>query len=292
MTNNQGIRLDSSGYITIAPLNQLALNLAGFWLSVAAFIGATVSQTVFSITEGQGRPLMVLHGWGMNQQVWQPIREYLSQRAQVTWVDLAGHGQSTSTHLGTIDQLVDVLKPLIEPNTCIIGWSLGGLVAQALAYALPDQVARLVLIGSSPCFIQKPHWHNALAPEVLQQFATNLETNYEATVKRFFALQFMGTRHDPAELNRLRDNILHYPARLPALHEGLEMLRDLDYSEQILPVPSLWVLGRLDKLVPVNVSTDLEQKGYKVQVLAHASHVPFVTHTEEFLKAVEPFIYE
>jgi pimeloyl-[acyl-carrier protein] methyl ester esterase len=70
------------------------------------------------------------------------------------------------------------------------------------------------------------------------------------------------------------------------------MLRDLDYSEQILPVPSLWVLGRLDKLVPVNVSADLEQKGYKVQVLAHASHVPFVTHTEEFLKAVEPFIYE
>ncbi|WP_020559448.1 pimeloyl-ACP methyl ester esterase BioH [Thiofilum flexile] len=249
-------------------------------------------DTVWSSTEGQGRPLLVLHGWGMNQAAWQPIRAHLTQHARVTWVDLPGHGRSAVDQLGTLEQLVQTLKPLIQPNTAIIGWSLGGLLAQALAYAMPDKVARLLLIGSSPCFIQTPTWPHALAPEVLEQFATNLETDYVATVKRFFALQFMGTRHSPVELNQLRDAILQYPARLPALHQGLELLRSVDFSEQTLPVPSRWILGRLDKLVPVAVAEVLEHKGYEVKVLPHASHVPFVTHTEEFLAAVEPFIYE
>ena len=249
-------------------------------------------SAVFSSTGGQGRPILVLHGWGMNQAAWQPIRAHLNQHAQVTWVDLPGHGKSPLDQLGTLESLVETLKPLIQPNTCIIGWSLGGLIAQALAYALPDKVARLLLVGSTPCFIQQPAWPHALAPDVLQQFAINLETHYEATVKRFFALQFMGTRHDPAELNQLRDVILQYPARLPALHQGLELLRSVDFSKQRLPVPSRWVLGRLDKLVPIQVADALERSGYEVKIVSHASHVPFVTHTAEFLAAVEPFIYE
>lgn len=270
----------------------MALNLAGFCLSVAAFLGASVSQSVFSITEGKGRPVVVLHGWGMNQQVWQPIRAHLRERCQVTWVDLPGHGQSSGDELGTLEQLVQVLTPLIKPNTCIIGWSLGGLIAQALAYVLPEKVSRLVLIGSSPCFMQKPNWNHALTPDVLQLFATNLETHYTATVERFFALQFMGTRHDPLEVKQLREAILKYPARLIALHQGLELLRTVDFSEKVLPVPSRWILGRLDKLVPVGVSQVLKQKGYEVHVLPHASHVPFITHQAEFLAAIEPFIYE
>lgn len=249
-------------------------------------------KSVYSVTEGQGRPILVLHGWGMNQAAWQPIRAQLNQHAQVTWVDLPGHGQSEAQTLGTLEQLVQVLEPLVQTNTCIIGWSLGGLVAQALAYTLPDKVARLLLIGSTPCFVQKPTWPHALAPEILEQFATNLETHYEATVKRFFALQFMGTRHHPADLNQLRDAILQYPARLPALHQGLELLRSVDFSTRRLPVPSRWILGRLDKLVPIQVAEVLEQQGYEVAVLPHASHVPFVTHTSEFWAAVEPFIYD
>ena len=111
--------------------------------------GTELSQ-LFTMTEGQGRSIVALHGWGMNQLVWQPIRERLSQQAQVTWIDLPGHGRSVELKLGNLAEVVEQLIPYIPEGAVLIGWSLGGIIAQALAQRLPTQVAGLVLIASTP----------------------------------------------------------------------------------------------------------------------------------------------
>ncbi|TXH70828.1 MAG: pimeloyl-ACP methyl ester esterase BioH [Thiothrix sp.] len=247
---------------------------------------------LFTITEGQGRPVVALHGWGMNQLVWQPIRARLSQQAQVTWVDLPGHGRSANLELGNLDELIEQLLPYIPTGAILMGWSLGGIIAQALVQRRPKQVAGLVLIASTPRFVVAPDWPYALSTEVLQGFADNLEHDYAATVRRFFALQFMGTRSDPLALNHLREQILQYPASLQALRQGLAILRTADCRHPPIQHPCLWLLGRLDKLIPNSLAEGLQGLGYtQVQVLAKAAHLPFVTHPDEFLPLVENFIH-
>lgn len=255
--------------------------------------GTELSQ-LFTITEGQGRPIVVLHGWGMNQAVWQPIRERLIQQAQVTWVDLPGHGRSAELKLGSLDELVEQLIPIIPEKTLIMGWSLGGIIAQALALRLTQQVSALILIASTPRFVAATDWPYAISAEVLQGFAESLAQDYTATVKRFFALQFMGTRSDPVALNHLRDQILQYPANLAALTEGLEILRTADCRQAAIQQPCLWVLGRLDKLIPSYLAEGLQTLSYpaaEIVVLAKAAHLPFVTHPDEFMSIVENFIH-
>lgn len=253
--------------------------------------GTELSQ-LFTITEGQGRPLVALHGWGMNQLVWQPIRKRLTQQAQVTWIDLPGHGRSAELQLTSLEAVVEELRPHIPANAIIMGWSLGGLIAQALAQRLPEQVAGLILVASTPRFVVAPDWPYALSTEVLQGFADNLEQDYAATVRRFFALQFMGVRSDPAALNALRDQILQYPASLEALNVGLDMLRTADFQQNLVQLPCLWILGRLDKLIPISLAEGLQALHYnEVQVLPKSAHVPFVTHPDEFMLIVENFIY-
>lgn len=250
---------------------------------------------LFTTTSGQGKPVLVLHGWGMNQQVWQPIHNALSDCAEVTWVDLPGHGQSQTVCAERFTDWVDYVGALLKPDTVIMGWSLGGLVAQALAQAYPAKVSGLVLVASTPKFVQTAEWQHGVAADVLQGFAQSLQQDYQATVKRFFALQFMGVRHDAAALRQLQQAVLAHSADPVALRLGLKVLADADYTEQLPAVPALWLFGKLDKLIPVSLAQVLRQHpqlstGSQVKVLDKAAHVPFVTHPEVFLDVVVPFV--
>ncbi len=248
---------------------------------------------LFSTVAGQGRPLVVLHGWGMNQSVWQPVRAQLEARARVSWLDLPGHGHSLSVRMGRLDEVVEQLAAHIPEHALIMGWSLGGLVAQALAHAYPNKVAGLVLVASTPRFVAGDTWAHGLADPVLTGFASDLQQDYAATVKRFFALQFMGVRSDPLAVHALRDAVLAHPAALQALEDGLEILRTADFRQHLVQQPCLWLLGRLDKLIPTSVAVGLRELGYhRVEVLPKAAHVPFVTHPDEFMALVGRFMDE
>lgn len=255
---------------------------------------------LFSETHGAGEHILLLHGWGMNSQVWQPIREALCEKGRVTFIDLPGHGRSGG-ELGSLSDAVAQLLPLLDKadaaggkssKTTLVGWSLGGLLAQAIAQAAPEKVAGLALIASTPKFVQSDTWEYALSEEVLAGFADNLQKDYAATVKRFFALQFMGVRSDPGKVKALQNSIMQYPTTTEALTSGLEILRTADFTTTtIMNIPTLWLLGRLDKLIPVALQQGLQDMGYEqTTVLQQCAHVPFVTHPEDFMARLTPFL--
>jgi pimeloyl-[acyl-carrier protein] methyl ester esterase len=227
----------------------------------------------------------------MNSHVWQPILPALAQRAQVITIDLPGHGANRHLSLGTLENAVGQLIPHIPPDAIILGWSLGGLIAQALAYALPERVSALILVASTPKFVAGASWGHGLPEATLAGFAQNLQQDYAATVKRFFALQFLGVKADARQVNALRESIMAHPANLQALEDGLDILRTADFSHLPAKQPTQWLLGRLDKLIPASLADVLPEMGYKqVAMLGSAAHVPFVTHPELFMEHIGAFL--
>ncbi|MGL4185540.1 MAG: alpha/beta fold hydrolase, partial [Thiotrichaceae bacterium] len=89
----------------------------------------------------------------MNSHVWTPIRQALLELGQVTYIDLPGHGVNQHLTLGSLPQAVAQISPYIPEQATLIGWSLGGLIAQALAQKLPERVQALSLIASTPKFV-------------------------------------------------------------------------------------------------------------------------------------------
>ncbi len=248
--------------------------------------------TLYTNSIGQGRPVVLLHGWGMNSAVWQPIQSQLAQHHQVIAIDLPGHGRSRDVILADLTATIATLAPLIPSDAVIIGWSLGGLVAQALAQALPDKIRGLILVASTPKFVATAQWEYAVSDSVLDTFAQNLQADYLGTVRRFFALQFLNTKVDTQQVNALRETIMTHPATTQALAQGLELLRTTDFSTQPVAQPTQWILGRLDKLIPVSLADALPSMGYQnVAVLNNAAHVPFVTHPALFMEHVENFLH-
>lgn len=244
-------------------------------------------------SEGHGRPLVLLHGWGMNSRVWQPVLPELAKIARVTCIDLPGHGHSHKLPLGLLETAIDQLADHIPQDAVIMGWSLGGLIAQGLAHALPDRVAGLVMIASTPKFVAEGDWAHGVSPELLATFGRSLQTDYLGTVRRFFALQFLSTKTDSRMVNALRETIMQHPASVTALEEGLNILRTADFSQMPVKQPTLWMLGKLDKLIPVSLADALPEMGYKhIALLNSAAHVPFVTHPETFMGHSGAFLGE
>lgn len=236
---------------------------------------------------------MLLHGWGMNSHVWEPILPELEKLARVTCIDLPGHGKNSHLPLGLLESAVDRIADHIQQGAIIMGWSLGGLIAQGLAHALPDKVSGLIQIASTPKFVADAHWRHGLAPDVLANFASNLQTDYQGTVKRFFALQFLGVKTDSRAVNVLRERIMQHPASMQALEDGLNILATADFSRMPVRQPTQWILGRLDKLIPASLADALPEMGYKhVSLLNSAAHVPFATHPELFMEHVRAFLDE
>src|ERR1700733_3632599 len=101
---------------------------------------------------GDGPPVVLLHGLACGKRMWFHQIRALRRRFRVIAYDLRGHGQTDAPQLATdysaahlVRDLVGVLDALKIPQAAIVGFSLGGGPALALAASKPERVSRLVL---------------------------------------------------------------------------------------------------------------------------------------------------
>tara|TARA_R110001599_G_scaffold85738_2_gene229925 strand:+ start:45356 stop:46141 length:786 start_codon:yes stop_codon:yes gene_type:complete len=241
-------------------------------------------------TEGKGADLVLLHGWGVNSGVWQPIAEQLEQLFKVTYIDLPGFGQNNDVLPKTynMESVAACVAKVIPPQSIVVGWSLGGLIAQHIAVCESDKIKQLVLVATSPKFQKQNEWPG-IDPVILQTFSAQLVNNLSKTIERFLAIQAMGSESAKTDIKKIKSSIELYPqANILALTAGLTLLEQIDLRTKLVEfaMPVHWMLGRLDSLVPIKLGEYIKQTlpdNHSVTVFPHASHAPFISHTEEFL---------
>ena len=245
-----------------------------------------------------GSTLLFIHGWGMHSGMWGNALEILGQQFRVLAVDLPGHGYSREDGTaGTIDGVVDRLSEQFPGVHAVCGWSLGGQVALRWAKRYPGQVDRLVLVSSTPCFVQKEDWRSAMPEKTLADFSNALMQDYAATLRRFLSLQLRGSENERESLLTLRQSLMMRGVPdMAALQAGLFMLRDVDLRDELADIhqPTLVVAGDRDTLTPLPASQYIAEKllDARFSAIAGAAHAPFLSHTEAFVKRVTEFLHE
>ena len=245
-------------------------------------------------TEGQGSDLVLIHGWGMNGAVWQQLLPLLTPYFRVHLVDLPGYGHSHELLAANIEEMAYQLLEYSPESAIWLGWSLGGLVATQAALQAPERVTSLVTVASSPRFAAENTWRG-IQPQVLEDFQHQLSDNFQLTIERFMALQAMGSPTARQDIKLLKQAVFSRPQPNPeALATGLKLLADVDLRDQLGQISQPWLrlYGRLDGLVPVKIAAVLDELAPQSQrqVFAAASHAPFISHPEEFVKALRAFI--
>lgn len=106
------------------------------------------------IIEGQGSPIVILHGWGANIDTIIPIVNILSESYQVYALDLPGFGESQEPKdvigsFGYVKIVKEFLKEMEISKASFVGHSFGGKLSIILGAEDPELVDKLVLIDSA-----------------------------------------------------------------------------------------------------------------------------------------------
>lgn len=246
-------------------------------------------------TQGSGSPLLLLHGWGMHSGMWAQVVGELSKSHRVHSVDLPGYAGSNTCTPYDLDTLVQQLSVQFNEAMTLVGWSLGGQLALRWAQLHPAQVSKLVLVATTPCFVQKENWNRAMAAEILQEFAGSLLQNHAQTLRRFLALQVRGSENEKQLLSDFRAQLFAKgePA-MEALKGGLEILRNTDLRVSLPHVlqPVLLLAGERDTLTPLAAMQYMLEKmpHAHLHVIKGAAHAPFLSHKDEFVAEIIKFL--
>lgn len=248
--------------------------------------------------EGDGPPIVLIHGFGAALDWWDAVAPDLARTRKVIRLDLIGHGGTAAPGSGyAIERQAALVKAVLDKlgvaRTVVVGHSMGGEVATAFAVANPESVERLVLIDSPPkpetAFDLKTRL--ALTP-LLGQGLWRLRNDavLRQALTQGFAPGFPVPQKFIADLWQLtytafrhaHDDSIAYvtaegtPARLARLD----------------PVPPLLVIfGTEDRLISPDSAKSFEAvPGAKLVMIGGAGHSPMVEKPEETLAHIEGFI--
>jgi pimeloyl-ACP methyl ester carboxylesterase len=196
---------------------------------------------------GSGHPLLLLHGFPLDNTTWQPLLPHLTAHFDVILPDLAGLGHSPlprpDTHLTDMAAaLADLLRGLGLPRAFVAGHSMGGYVALAFARQSPEMLLGLGLI-STQALPDNPERQAARHQTAAEVAAKGPTVVADAMAAKLSA--------DPAHEPLLRETILRQP--VPGIINALKAMAGRSDSSDLLlglDCPVSIIHGLDDALIP------------------------------------------
>jgi pimeloyl-[acyl-carrier protein] methyl ester esterase len=242
--------------------------------------------------------LVLLHGWGSSSKIWQPCIDKLTEDFHVWCIDLPGHGESLDIEWDeSVDQGLELLAEILPERCCLVGWSLGGLLAQLYVKQYPQRVQSLMLIASTPKFVAGPGWPHAMPSNIFEKFSEQFNTSPKEILKQFRTLQTLHSVSSKEIMCVLEQAASEQSPGKMAW--GLQWLQELDLRDSCIAEDILLQLlhGENDQVSSIKVAQQTvelwqtsHKPGYKnVQlcIITDAGHTPFLSHPERFHKQVK-----
>lgn len=251
--------------------------------------------------QGQGQPVLLIHGSGPGVTAWANWRGIIPQLARTRRVvapDMLGFGYSERPADGIYNQerwvehAIGVLDALGIGQTDLVGNSFGGGLALALAIRHPERVRRLVLMGSvgvrfplteglDQTWGYTPSLDNMR--KLLDLFAYDrsrvtdelAQLRYEASIRPGFQESFAAM----------------FP---PPRQNGIDDLASKEADIRALPHETLVIHGREDQIIPLDASLKLAELLPRCQlhVFGQCGHWTQIEHAGRFARLVENFLAE
>lgn len=144
-------------------------------------------------SEGSGRPLVLIHGVGMDLSMWDSLTGRLAGQIRVIRYDMIGHGGSPKP-AGPysldmyVDQLLRVARELRLGSFDLFGFSMGGLVAQGFAAAHGELLNHLILLNT--VYRRSKEERATIAQRVAEVGKGGYPASVEAAIERWFTQDF------------------------------------------------------------------------------------------------------
>jgi pimeloyl-ACP methyl ester carboxylesterase len=229
-------------------------------------------QPVVSEDLGVGPPLILLHGLAGSTRWWSRNTAALSRSLRVIGIDLPGFGASPAGQRLDLDevagQLVATMDRLGLDRACVIGHSLGGLIAAGLAAEHPERIDRLVLVDAAFLSLDRTAIRPISGPAVTLRWTA------------------------PSLLPLLiADGLRSGPGRLT--DAALQLVRaDWRTKLPLIEAPTLVIWGEHDEICPLTIGRRIVDSIHdsRLVIIEGAAHNPMWERSAAFDQAVLEFL--
>jgi pimeloyl-ACP methyl ester carboxylesterase len=253
--------------------------------------------------QGTGRPLVFLHGWGMQSAFFKDQVAGLSPRFRVVVPDLRGHGQSSHLSQGQglstlVDDVAELLVDLDLTGGIVVGWSMGAMVAWGLAQRTEsNRLSALVSIDMVPRILNDESWtfglHSGADASVFTGVVDRMLTDWSRFTKIFVPRIFARGRE--TERRALVDWMVHETNQNHAqsMAQLWMSIGDQDFRHDIakLQLPTLVTCGALSQLYQPEASEWIASHAPNATkvVFSNSGHAPHLEEPNLFNKTIESF---
>ncbi|HIE4272029.1 TPA: alpha/beta fold hydrolase [Pseudomonas aeruginosa] len=230
------------------------------------------------LTTGQGEPVVLIHGVGLNKEMWGGQIVGLAPHFQVIAYDMLGHGDSPRPATGTqladyAQQLCELLDHLNLSKASVIGFSMGGLVARAFALHYPQRLSSLVILNS--VFNRSPEQRAGVIARARQAAEHGPDANAEAALSRWFSREYQAA--NPAQMAAIRQTLAGNDPQGYLTTYELFATQDMYRTQDLgsISAPTLVATGELDPGSTPEMARQLARyiPGAQVSILEEQRHM-------------------
>jgi pimeloyl-ACP methyl ester carboxylesterase len=256
--------------------------------------------------EGNGPPILLIHGFGASTYTWRHVAPELAQTHRVIAVDLKGFGQSDKPFDGrySVFDQAELLAQLIVDkdlrNLTLVGHSFGGGVALLLALEanqrLDGRISRLVLLDTIAYPQHIPVFFRLLDVPLVSQLGVRM---VPPSVQARVALQiayFDDSKIDPEEVELYAAPLKTAAGKHAIIHSARQIvpedIAELSERYKTIELPTLILWCDHDRIVPLEVGIKLRRTlpNSTLRLVEDCGHMPQEEQPESTLKLLKGFI--
>jgi len=217
---------------------------------------------------GQGKPVILIHGWPLSNEMWEyQIENLVENNCRVIAYDRRGFGKSSQPWDGySYDTLADDLKAIIDQlkltDVTLVGFSMGGgEVVRYFSRHAGKNVTKAILIASITPFLLKTESNpEGSSAEENEEKANQMREDRIGYIDKFgenfFGMSFMNKPLSTPLLEYYR--MLCSLASPRATLECAKSFSTTDFRDEmkLIDVPTLIIHGNKDEIVPIEISSE------------------------------------
>jgi pimeloyl-ACP methyl ester carboxylesterase len=264
-------------------------------------------HTIFYTVKGEGKPLLLIHGYGAGIWVWEKQIDILSQSYRVYALDLIGHGFSDRPKIPyTSETYIHFLRDFMDrvgiERATLIGNSMGGGIAWAMAILFPERVDRLILIDCVPPDVlnqvKNESFQTLVAIKNIPILPYLIIAGRSKKSIRWILMECVSDTKliTPEVLNRqyqlskIKGTTWVLYSTFKHAKEALKLKDQFSYIRH----PALFIWGEKDLIFPLQVGETLHQTipGSKFLKVEKSGHIPMWETPNEVNQAILSFFQE
>jgi len=266
----------------------------------------TKDQTKLHFNDwGQGEPVVLIHGWPLNSEMWEyQVGALLERGKRVIAYDRRGFGKSSQPAEGyDYDTFASDLKELMDhldlKKACLVGFSMGGgEIARYLSRYGSDRVAKAVLISSVAPYMLKTEDNPKGVPEkTFSEMISNLKEDRPKFLHTF-SRQFYGVgmlSHPVSDEMLQWTSFLAFQGMPKATIDCVNAFGRTDFRGDMkaFSMPTLIIHGTSDQTVPIDCTGEEAAKAIPTATFRRydgAPHGLFVTHKNRLTEDLISFV--